>query len=62
MSQTYKIRPSNVLDIQDNYLAFCFDEACGYIVNQIKEDKTPRFLDEEKPSNNSNLINFMNTH
>jgi hypothetical protein len=66
MSQTYKIRPSEILDINDSYIAFCFDEACMYIVDQLKENNKPRFSDDEqsynKPSNNSELVDFMNKH
>ncbi|WXR61235.1 hypothetical protein WG909_13170 [Peptostreptococcaceae bacterium AGR-M142] len=66
MSQTYKIRPSEILDINDSYVAFCFDEACMYIVDQLKEGEKPRFLDDgqsyNKPSNNSELVDFMNKH
>lgn len=26
---------------EDSWLAFCFDEACAFIITQLKEDKKP---------------------
>nr|DAG82223.1 MAG TPA: hypothetical protein [Caudoviricetes sp.] len=43
MSKLYKIRPSEVLFIEDPYTAFCLDEACYYIRTKMEVDK-------EKPS------------
>ena len=34
-------RPSELMNIEDAYTAFCFDEACAYIVNQLKDGKEP---------------------
>ena len=35
-------RPSAVLGLEeDSWLAFCFDEACAFIITQLKEDKKP---------------------
>ena len=39
MSKTYKCRPSELVEIQDTYLALCFDEACSFILNQVQENK-----------------------
>lgn len=38
-----KCRPSEIMDIDDPYTAFCFDEAINYIVMQIKEGNEPCF-------------------
>ena len=35
------IRPSELLGIDDVYTAFCFDEACAYIISEMKEGKEP---------------------
>lgn len=35
------VRPSEVMGIEDGYTAFCFDEACAFIIKQIKEGKEP---------------------
>ena len=37
----YPCRPSEIMGIRDNYTAFCFDEACAFIVKQIKDGKEP---------------------
>jgi len=34
-------RPSEMMGIEDNYTAYCFDEACAFIVNQIRDGKEP---------------------
>lgn len=34
-------RPSELMGIEDNYTAFCFDEACAFIIKQIKDGKEP---------------------
>jgi len=31
------------MDIADPYTAYCFDEACAYIIHQIKDGNEPRF-------------------
>lgn len=49
MSRAYKVRPSSLLGLEeDPYTAYCFDEACLYVINQIDNKKTPRFEGEEK--------------
>lgn len=40
----YNTRPSILLHIQDEYTAYCLDEACGYIISEIKNGKTPSFV------------------
>lgn len=37
----FPCRPSEIMGITDNYTAFCFDEACAFIVRQIKDGKEP---------------------
>lgn len=44
LANTYKCLPSTLLDIYDPYTAFCFDEACAYIAQQIEEGEEPRFV------------------
>ena len=34
-------RPSEIMGISDEYTAFCFDEACAFIIQQIKDGKEP---------------------
>lgn len=74
ISSKYNQRPSEIVGINDTYLAFCFDEACDYILSfkKIEYDKMgngkevwtvkPKWIDEEsknKKNNNSELISEM---
>lgn len=36
------------MDIEDPYTAFCFDEACSYIVQRINEGDNPIFKENKK--------------
>ena len=49
-------RPSEILEIYDPYTAFCFDEACAYIVRQLEDGQEPilkreKLNDVVKPQN-----------
>ena len=35
------------MHIDNDYTAFCFDEACLYIINQLENKKKPHFIDEK---------------
>lgn len=35
------LRPSELLGIKDEYVAFCFDEACAYIIARIQGGEEP---------------------
>lgn len=35
------IRPSEIMGINDTYTAFCFDEACAFIISEIQDGKKP---------------------
>lgn len=43
MSKRYACRPSTLFDITDPYTAYCFDEACAYILSEIEEGNEPDF-------------------
>lgn len=34
-------RPSELMGIEDAYTAFCFDEACAYIISELQDEKEP---------------------
>lgn len=36
------------MDIEDTYTAYCFDEACGYILKKIEDGEEPRFVNKYK--------------
>lgn len=43
LANVYKVRPSTLLDLVDPYTAYCFDEACAYIIKQMEDGKEPQF-------------------
>lgn len=56
MSTLYNVRPSSLLGIvDDDYTAYCFDEACAYISSKIKKDEKPVF---KKKQGNMEKQNF----
>lgn len=43
----YNKMPSEILRIKDEYTSFCFDEACIFLVDAIKNDKKLKFKDDK---------------
>lgn len=43
MAQMYHCKPSEILNIHEEYDAFCFNEACAYISLKIEDGETPIF-------------------
>lgn len=43
LANVYKVRPSTLLDIVDPYTAYCFDEACAYIIGKLEKGEEPNF-------------------
>lgn len=43
MSKKFKVRPSEILEIEDAYTAYCFDEACVYILSKVENGEKPNF-------------------
>lgn len=56
-------RPSELLNIQDGYTAFCFDEACAMIVMRMKDGEKPvmKVGHEEKLKKPSDLYRKFST-
>ena len=51
MSKMYCCRPSEILNINDEYTAYCFDEACMFIRAKLESGEKPQykvFRDEEE--------------
>ncbi|CZR97655.1 hypothetical protein CDFC105_73467 [Clostridioides difficile] len=46
----YNKMPSEILRIKDEYTSFCFDEACIFLVDAIKNDKKLKFENDENKS------------
>lgn len=40
--------PSEILGISNRYLAFCFDEACDYIIGQLEKEKEPKWYESDQ--------------
>lgn len=47
------IRPSDLLEIEDAYTAFCFDEACAYILSEIQDGKEVIYKDGKDSKGNT---------
>ena len=43
MARHFRTRPSEFLDIEDAYTAYCIDEACAYILGKIESGEEPQF-------------------
>lgn len=46
MSKRYNQLPSAILHIEDDYTAFCFDEACSEIIARIEAGEEPVWKSE----------------
>ncbi len=46
----YNKMPSEILRIKDEYTSFCFDEACMFLVDAIKNDKKLNFKENSNTS------------
>lgn len=44
------VRPSELLGIDDEYTAFCFDEACAFIISKIQDGEQPIIGNKETSS------------
>lgn len=58
MSNRMKERPSKIISLNSDYEAFCFDEACIYILNKLQEEDTPspKFDEDLEVKNNNNDV------
>lgn len=65
MSNRMKERPSKIISINNDYEAFCFDEACIYILNKLQEEGTPspKFNEDleakRNKKNNNDVIEWL---
>ena len=61
MAKQFKIRPSQIIQLNNDYESFCFDEACTLILSHLNSEKNnkPKFEDE-KPKNNKDVIEYLN--
>lgn len=67
LSERYHRLPSEIIHLNDSYVAFCFDEAVAYIQAQISYDKDgkfkwakhPHWIDEPKIQSNIALVDII---
>lgn len=57
VAQTFNKLPSEVLKL--DYTDFCFDEACAYILNEMRQDKKPRWKNEENKDRIENGLQYL---
>ncbi|WP_096635816.1 hypothetical protein [Clostridium cochlearium] len=66
ISKQYKQRPSEIIGLTNDYEAFCFDEACVYIMNEMSKEnaREPKFIDDKdkNKTNNNDVIEWLNTN
>lgn len=43
MSKLYAKTPSEVMNIEDEYIAYCFNEACAYIIGRLQNGDELQF-------------------
>ena len=55
MSRLYHSRPSKILGIDDEYTAYCLDEACALIISRIDDGEKPKFDKKEKKKESKNV-------
>lgn len=48
MAKAYNKLPSEIMRIQDEYTAYCFDEACDEIMYHIGKEEKPVFKQKYK--------------
>ena len=57
-AQRYKILPSEVMNLTDEYTAFCFNEACALIMTHLDKGEKPQFSVSEKPKHYRSLSEY----
>lgn len=58
ISKMYHCLPSSVMKIDDEYTAFCFNEACCYIELRIEKGDKPHYIEYEKEIEQIEFTNF----
>lgn len=62
LAKIYNVRPSTLLFIEDEYTAFCFDEACGIIFSRMQNKEEPVFeVQEEDRKHYSSFSDYANS-
>ena len=64
MCKTFKCLPSDVLNIEDEYTAFCFNEACVNIIAHLQNEEKPHNIEqgrEQKAKHYTTFSDFIET-
>lgn len=48
MSRQYGCQPSEILFLDDEYTAYCFNEACFFIMMMLMNGKKPHYKKEQR--------------
>lgn len=48
MSKQYGCLPSDLLGIEDDYTAFCFNEACCQLMIKLENGEKPTYIEERE--------------
>jgi len=48
ISTKFHSLPSVVLNLDNDYEAYCFNEACAYILTKLENEETPHFEEDKK--------------
>lgn len=68
MAKRYNKRPSEIMNIDNDYFAYIFDETALYLEAEATDDKGQvnwnriRWKSEEKKKSNKDLIEFIKKH
>lgn len=64
MSRQFHKLPSEILRIEDEYTAFCFDEACSDIISHLMNGDEPTYvklgMSKESSKHYSTMSEFFN--
>lgn len=52
MAKAYNQRPSSIIGVVNDYEAYCFDEACMFLYNALKDKKQLHFKGDKKQNKN----------
>lgn len=58
MAEMFRKMPSEIICLKDEYVAFCFNEACFYIKVQIDKGETPVFKFDDEGNKNNHYTSF----
>lgn len=68
MSRRYRQRPSNIIGIDNDYAAYCFDEACIFLYEALENKQELKFdsgdglgKETKKPKHFSSMSEFYNS-